>query len=414
MSCNPVIQILNIGKAYKRYTRKYGRMAEWLGMGTHHDPIWVLQGISFDVAPGQAMGIVGVNGAGKSTLLKIITGTTRPTTGAVQVGGRISALLELGMGFHPEFTGRQNCYVSGQLHGLKAREIEALIPEIIDFAEIGDYFDQVVRTYSSGMQVRLAFALATAVRPEILIVDEALSVGDAYFQHKCIRRIREFQEKGTALLFVSHSPEIVRMICQRAIMLEGGRIIKNADAASVMDYYRASQVRRTEQVAPGDQPALQESRPKIASRDTKIVLLSHTVGDVTVDILTEATPVHSGDNLRLCITVAFNETYPDPHIGFGIRNKMGITIYETNTYTLGYKTRSVSPGDRLSVIFGFQCRLIPDTYEIVIGVADGGYDRGSFEKPLFFDQSFLLFEVVEGNSTGWAGLWNLQPTVEIR
>ncbi|MGQ9750812.1 ABC transporter ATP-binding protein, partial [Desulfosoma sp.] len=173
------LRINNIGKAYKRYARKSGRFLEWLGLGCRHELKWVLQGVTFTVEPGEAVGIIGVNGAGKSTLLKIIAGTTKPTTGTVEIGGRISALLELGMGFHPDFTGRENVYMAAQLKGMAREEIADKMREIEDFAEIGDYIDQPVRVYSSGMQVRLAFSVATAVRPEILIVDEALSVGDA-------------------------------------------------------------------------------------------------------------------------------------------------------------------------------------------------------------------------------------------
>ncbi|MEZ0328930.1 MAG: ABC transporter ATP-binding protein, partial [Dissulfuribacterales bacterium] len=172
------LRVCNVSKAYKRYSKKSGRFLEWLGLGVHHDLVWVLRDISFEVQPGEAVGIIGVNGAGKSTLLKIITGIVKPTTGTIEVGGRVSALLELGMGFHPDFTGRENVYMAAQLKGMTREEVTERMQEIEAFAEIGDYIDQPVRVYSSGMQVRLAFSVATCVRPDILIVDEALSVGD--------------------------------------------------------------------------------------------------------------------------------------------------------------------------------------------------------------------------------------------
>ncbi len=408
------IVVTNIGKAYKRYRNRWSRLLEWFDPTgrPHHEAHWVLQGVSFSVAPGEAVGIVGNNGAGKSTLLKIITGTTQPTEGAVTVSGRVAALLELGMGFHPDFTGRQNVFMAGQLLGHSAETLEQCLPAIEAFAEIGDYIDQPVRTYSSGMQVRLAFSVATAVRPDVLIVDEALSVGDSFFQHKCMQRIRKFQEQGTTLLFVSHSPDAIRMFCQRGIMISAGSIAKIGDAATVMDYYRASQVLRMESFS-GKQPELMESKSILDTRDSKVILANKSAGVINVDIIANSNPVHSGDHISIRITVIFQESYYDPHIGFGIRNKMGVVIYEANTYTLKYKTRPVSAGERLSATFSFPCRLIPGTYEIMIGVADGGYDHGSFEHALFFDQSFMVFEVAVGENTGWGGIYDLQPEVNI-
>lgn len=178
------ITVSNLGKAYKQYPNRWSRLREWLtpGQASYHHTKWVLQGINFALQPGEAVGIIGINGAGKSTLLKLITGTTLPTTGSVNITGRMAAMLELGMGFHPDFTGRQNAFMAGQLLGIPSQDMVRLMPDIEAFAEVGDYIDQPVRVYSSGMQMRLAFSVATAIRPDILIVDEALSVGDAYFQ----------------------------------------------------------------------------------------------------------------------------------------------------------------------------------------------------------------------------------------
>jgi lipopolysaccharide transport system ATP-binding protein len=406
------LKVRNIGKAYKRYPNKWARLAEWMTGRERHEKHWVLRDISFDVSPGEAVGIIGVNGAGKSTLLKIITGTTQPTTGSIDVGGHIAALLELGTGFHPDFTGRQNVYMGGQIRGLSTERIDELMPEIEAFAEIGDYLDQPLRTYSSGMQVRLAFSVATAVRPDILIVDEALSVGDAFFQHKCMQRIRKFQEQGTTLLFVSHSSDAIRMLCQRGIMLAAGFIEKMGDAATVMDYYRASQVLRME-LSSEKKPEMIEAKPLLEARASKVVLASKSTGIISVDIIADNNPIHSGDRISIRITAIFLEHYCDPHIGFGIRNKMGIVIYEANTYTLKHKTRPVLPGQRLSVVFSFPCRFAPGTYEIMIGVADSGYDRGSFEHSLFFDQSFMLFEVAVGDNIGWIGVYDLCPEIAV-
>ena len=231
------VVVSNVGKAYKRYPSKWARLLEWMTGKPQHDKTWVLRDINFTINPGEAVGIVGVNGAGKSTLLKIITGTTQPTSGSVQIQGRVAALLELGMGFHPDFTGRQNVFMAGQLLGLRVDEITACMTAIEAFAEIGDYIDRPMRTYSSGMQIRLAFSVATAVRPDVLIVDEALSVGDAYFQAKCYQRIAQFKEQGTTLLLVSHSAGDVVKHCERAIMLKNGGIEQDGSSRAVTNLY---------------------------------------------------------------------------------------------------------------------------------------------------------------------------------
>lgn len=235
------ITVSNLGKAYKTYPTRLSRLAEWIlpFRGPRHSLKWVLRDVSFQVSPGEAVGLIGINGAGKSTLLKLITGTTQPSTGHVAMEGSVAALLELGMGFHPDFTGRQNAYMAGQLLGMSVEQIRELMPQIEAFADIGDYMDQPVRVYSSGMQMRVAFSVATARRPDILIVDEALSVGDAYFQHKSFDRIRQFRKEGTTLLLVSHDKQAIQSVCDRAILLDGGRLAREGRPEEIMDYYNA-------------------------------------------------------------------------------------------------------------------------------------------------------------------------------
>jgi lipopolysaccharide transport system ATP-binding protein len=210
----PILCVDNLGKAYQSYGSEWRRMLSWFGAPVKPvEERWVLRHVNLSIQPGEAVGIVGQNGAGKSILLKLITGTLRPTEGSMRIHGRIAAILELGMSFNPEFTGRRNVYHVAGLMGFSQEEIKKVMPEIESFAEIGAYFDEPVRTYSSGMQVRVMFAVATAWRPEILIVDEALSVGDTYFQHKSFNRIREFQEMGTTLLIVSHDRSSIQTLC---------------------------------------------------------------------------------------------------------------------------------------------------------------------------------------------------------
>jgi lipopolysaccharide transport system ATP-binding protein len=235
-----LLAVTNLGKAYRTYRSEWQRMARWFYLPVKPtEEHWVLKHISFELGAGEAIGLVGQNGAGKSTLLKMITGTLQPSEGTVQVNGRIAAILELGMGFNPELTGRQNVYHAAGLMGFNASQINGAIDDIEAFAEIGEYFDHAVRTYSSGMQMRVAFSVATAFRPEILIIDEALSVGDSYFQHKSFGRIKEYQKAGTTLLIVSHDRGSIQALCSRAILLDGGTIIKDGPPEEVMDYYNA-------------------------------------------------------------------------------------------------------------------------------------------------------------------------------
>ncbi|ECI0413543.1 ABC transporter ATP-binding protein [Salmonella enterica subsp. salamae] len=233
------IKVWNVGKAYKYYSSKWNRVIEKLlpGDKPQHSKKWVLKDISFTIKSGESVGIVGVNGAGKSTLLKLLTGTTQPTKGSIEIRGRVAALLELGMGFHPDFTGTQNVYMSGLMMGLSREDIERLMPDIEAFADIGDYINESVRIYSSGMLMRLAFAVATAARPDILIVDEALSVGDSRFQAKCYARIADFKKQGTTLLLVSHSAGDIVKHCERAIFLKDGDICMDGAARDVTNRY---------------------------------------------------------------------------------------------------------------------------------------------------------------------------------
>lgn len=234
------ISVRGVGKAYKKYHNKWGRLIEWISLTPvqKHTLTWILKDINFDIKPGEVIGIVGKNGAGKSTLLKMITGTTEPTEGSIRADGKVAALLELGMGFDPDFTGRQNTYMSGQLQGLSIEEITKLMPEIEAFADIGSYIDEPLRTYSSGMQSRLAFSVATCVKPDILIIDEALSVGDIAFQAKCMQRMEYLKNIGTTILFVSHAINQIRQFCDKAIYIKDGRLEQFSNVSEVCDLFQ--------------------------------------------------------------------------------------------------------------------------------------------------------------------------------
>ena len=249
----PIIHSYDLGKCYKLYARPFDRLKElfaWRGRHYSQD-FWALQAVNFSVQPGESWGIIGRNGAGKSTLLKLISGVTRPSTGTLTVSGRIGALLELGTGFHPEYTGRENIYFSAAMLGLEQAEIESVLPDILDFADITEFIDRPVKTYSSGMFMRLGFAVATSIRPDILVTDEVLAVGDEAFQKKCIRHMEAFLEQGKSLLFCSHSTYHVRKLCQKALWIDHGEVRLSGAAAEVTlayeDYLRDIEAQAAEE-----------------------------------------------------------------------------------------------------------------------------------------------------------------------
>ena len=231
------LRLAGVGKEYKLYDSPRARLKSLLTGRALHRSHWALQGVSLELARGQCLGVVGSNGAGKSTLLKLITGTLQPSCGQLARSGRVTAILELGAGFHPEFTGRQNLYFGGSLIGIPAEQMRALEPEVLAFAEIGEAIDRPVKTYSSGMTVRLAFALVTAVEPDLLIIDEALAVGDQHFQKKCVERIEQFRRNGCTILFCSHSPYHIRHLCDVALWLDAGRVMQFGPTEAVLGAY---------------------------------------------------------------------------------------------------------------------------------------------------------------------------------
>ena len=231
------LRLAGVGKEYKLYDSPRARLKSLLTGRALHRSHWALQGVSLELARGQCLGVVGSNGAGKSTLLKLITGTLQPSCGQLARSGRVTAILELGAGFHPEFTGRQNLYFGGSLIGIPAEQMRALEPEVLAFAEIGEAIDRPVKTYSSGMTVRLAFALVTAVEPDLLIIDEALAVGDQHFQKKCVERIEQFRRNGCTILFCSHSPYHIRHLCDVALWLDAGRVMEFGPTEAVLGAY---------------------------------------------------------------------------------------------------------------------------------------------------------------------------------
>jgi lipopolysaccharide transport system ATP-binding protein len=424
------INVTALGKAYKQYPNHWSRLLEWIipSATPRHRLKWVLQDINFNITPGEAVGIIGVNGAGKSTLLKLITGTTQATTGGVAIGGRVAALLELGMGFHPDFTGRQNVLMAGQLIGLGAEEISALMPAIEAFADIGDYIDAPVRVYSSGMQMRLAFSVATCVRPDILIVDEALAVGDVFFQQKCFDRISSFTKAGTTLLFVSHSTGTILNICSRCIFLKQGAVAFDGLPKDAIDLYQAELLSRRDH-APGQIQITAETAPadgNIAALTAAPALQGKTGSITTVkaDCVAvrffdrQGVELHSmqaDQAVTLQIDYRFNQAVLDPHVGFKVRNRYGVVLFETNTYCMRQVLGAVETGGMLSTRFAFDLTLFPDDYTITTGLGAGGYGEASFEEVLNYLHEVISFVVLPNPAAiTWAGLVNLTPQLDFK
>ncbi len=432
------LTVSDVSKAYKRYPSKWARLQEWLTGRPCHEKTWVLQEISLGIPSGRSLAIVGANGAGKSTLLKIITGTTQATTGSVSVRGRLAALLELGMGFHPDFTGRQNAFVAGQLLGYRVDEIGSVMPEIESFADIGEYLDRPVRIYSSGMQVRLAFSVATAIRPDVLIVDEALSVGDVFFQQKCFDRIRRFREQGTTLLFVSHAMGTVYSLCDEAILIEKGRIALRGSPRDVIDLYNAkvaiSASSNTETVrihggmpaasATGGTrrqsaaPAKSDAGPAGNGAATVGSYSSDGVDIESVILLADGVPATAvvGDGkLAVRIQVLFRKPFADPHVGFQLRNGRGEAVFMTTSAGTGRRLGSVDADSRVEVEFSFLASVAEGEYTIAVGVANGAIPEGGFEEALARIQDAASV-VVMRNVAGirWSGLVNLSPVCDVR
>jgi lipopolysaccharide transport system ATP-binding protein len=401
------ISVRNIGKAYKQYPNRWSRLIEWLlpFSGQHHKLKWVLDDLNFEVAPGEALGIIGVNGAGKSTLLKMITGTTRPTTGEVKISGNVAALLELGMGFHPDFTGRQNAIMAGQLLGYQVEDILNLMPEIEAFAEIGDYIDQPVRMYSSGMQMRLAFSVATARRPDVLIVDEALSVGDAYFQHKSFERIRQFRRMGTTLLIVSHDKAAIQSICDRAILLSAGKLAMVGKPEEVMDYYNALLADHQ------NQSVTQETLP-----DGTLQTISGT-GEAVVNSIAllnesgEAIEVADvGQNVKLHVQVLVKKDIDRLVLGYGIKDRLGQVVYGTNTDLKKQPLLDVKAGSVHDFFVSFPANLGLGTYSVQTAlVSTDNHLVNNYE----WRDLAMVFNVVNISKPHFAGCAWIDPTIEI-
>ncbi len=412
MSSDAVIRVIDLAKHYQIYSAPRDRLKQFLlprarrvlGFRERHyfQDFAALESVSFEIVRGETFGIVGRNGAGKSTLLQILCGTLSPTAGTVEVNGRVAALLELGSGFNPEFTGRENVYMNARVLGLSQEEIEARLDAIIAFADIGYFFDQPVKTYSSGMSLRLAFAVIAHVDADILVIDEALAVGDAYFIQKCMRFLRRFMEHGT-LLFVSHDTGSVLNLCSRALLLEKGRVACLDTPKIVVQRYLSALVEDHQGTAPVDRPA-PEGREREATsadefRDMRQDLLNNSPfrNDIEVFRFNEQSTAfgtrlasivdvrllddHSrplewivgGEHVKLRIECAASAEISSPIVGFQLLDRLGQALFGDNTY-LSHREHvpHVEAGGRIEALFEFQLPLLPPgDYSFCVAIAEG-------------------------------------------
>ena len=389
------VRVEGVAKQFRIYDHASDRLKEMLTRGrwAKHREFWALRDVSFEVEKGTTFGIVGPNGCGKSTLLQIIAGTLEPTHGSTFHDGRVSALLELGAGFNPEFTGVENVFMNASLMGFSNAETAALLPEIERFAEIGDFIKQPVKTYSTGMYVRLAFATAISTMPQILIVDEALAVGDAVFQHRCMRRIREMQESGMTILLVSHDPHAIRALCSQALLLHAGQVEALGKPADVLNRYQKLIMAR-ETAYERSQPAADETADaEIEATPALSYTFRHGDGQaeiIAVQLLDAAQQpikfVETGEEVIVRVRVLFHAPVEVPVSGFLIRNRHGIHIYGTNTELQQLDFGPAQPGEVFEVNFRFNCSLAPDTYSLTFGVhSPDGVSYDWLDGALFFN-----------------------------
>ena len=402
-----VISIRGVGKSYAMYDSPAHRL--WQGIFDRHKKFyrefWALRGVSLDIRRGETVGIVGRNGSGKSTLLQMIAGTLNPTEGAIAVNGRVAALLELGSGFNPEFTGRENVYLNAAILGLKRQEIDARMQSILDFADIGEFIDQPVRSYSSGMAVRLAFAVIAHVDADVLIIDEALAVGDAFFSQKCMRFLREFQGRGT-LLFVSHDAAAVTNLCARALWLESGEPRMTGPAGEVVENYMAQQHASGRKSITGERVVIHDAgMPKAERRRDEVDIRHNAFIESGVNnriSLFEFDPAHvgvqfgagqaviqsvelrkvhgdagllleGGELVSLEITVNLNSDLENVIVGFYVKDRLGQRLFGDNTH-FSYANAPVhgQAGELLRARFEFRMPILPaGSYMVDAAVASG-------------------------------------------
>jgi ABC-type polysaccharide/polyol phosphate transport system ATPase subunit len=432
-----VVSVRDLSKRFKLYKDPWGRVIEWITWGrvVRHESFWALQGINLEVRRGECVGIIGVNGAGKTTLLKILSRALYPTTGQFEVKGRLVSLLELGTGFHPELTGRQNIFQSARLLGFPEGYVRARLPAILDFAQIGESVDRPVKQYSSGMFVRLAFSLFAHLEPDVYIVDEALSVGDIFFQQKCFERFRELRRRGCTILLVSHDPEAITHLCDRAILLNGGKLASEGDAALVVHDYFAL-------MGQAHAPAVAIHQPKVGGdpdggqlRDIPAGVrrqlegpplgihaemgtgASTIIGFAVSDLEGRPTwTTESEGTLRFWYLIELRDHVEDLNVGIHFYDRRGILVFATGTFNRGIRLPRLEPGGRILCALSVTLAVHPGEYTLLpqLGGLTGEYP----EVGVLHDRLESLSPVVVARAAQeealprFYGLVNLETDIE--
>ncbi|MCZ6747546.1 MAG: ABC transporter ATP-binding protein [Acidobacteria bacterium] len=413
----PAVRVRGLCKEFSSFASPWDRLVEWgtLGRYRRHETVPALQDVSFDLRRGGALALVGANGAGKSTLLKIVSGTLFPTAGQVEVGGRVASLLELGMGFQPEFSGRENVVFNGRFLGLKDHEIRDRMTDIIAFAELEHAIQRPLRTYSSGMLLRLAFAVVAHVDPDILVIDEALAVGDAYFTQKCLARIRRFRRDGVTLLFASHDPLAVKSICDEALLLVDGRRLDWGPPESVLEHYNSLVARGRSSRAILDLEGASSEASRRPESEGKPRRSGNSRALVAGFSLTEAggsdcRSFMAGDEAMVRVRALFLDHVEEPTVGLLIRDRLGNDVYGTNTWQQQISTGSCRPGDLLEVGFRIPLDLGPGEYSLTVALHTlESHVHDSFD---WIDR-LLVFRVLSPPEARFIGTAFLRPTLDV-
>jgi ABC-type polysaccharide/polyol phosphate transport system ATPase subunit len=407
-----MIQVHGVSKNFKLYHSPADRLKEILTRKLYHRNFVALDNISFKVHSGQTLGIIGQNGAGKSTLLKIISGILIPDSGTINSTGKVTGLLELGTGFNHEMTGIENIYMNGILIGMSRDEIDLKKQQIIDFSELGEFINEPLKTYSSGMIMRLAFSIAIYANPSCFLVDEALSVGDAYFQQKCLEKIQNFRVHGGSIIFVSHDMTMIMTLCDHALLLEEGKILAQGPPKGIVDLYISTICKKShkglkEVIIQNSLTEEQDIRSDISTNEIEFTSLS-----IMDTIQKDITHVSSGQEVIVSFSFHSLRVIEEPVFGILFRNRYGVSIFGTNTYLLKQKIDPIYPGQNGMVSFQITINLQPDNYLISIAVDNKGFGINSFKEYLLRLNNIAVLEVIKTEDEScYEGITNLHPVV---
>ena len=423
------ISVRNVSKAYNVYRRPVDRLRELLSIRRRnfHEEYWALREISFEIEQGKIVGLVGQNGAGKSTLLQVLAGILQPTTGTVELQGRIAALLALGAGFDPEFTGRENVYMNGAILGIDRSEMEERFDLIADFAEIGTFLDQPVKTYSSGMYIRLAFAVAANVNADLFILDEALAVGDSMFQRRCFRRLEQAKKGGKTIILASHSAQVIQTVCDEAILLDHGIMLASGPPVNVFHAYRELLSRREEEYVErlkltqgsraywlddsergledvGFQPSSEGEEYRFGSGEAEIIEV-----ELYDDQRVPCRAVQRGNWVTVAMTITFHRDVESPSAGMAIHTPVGVAVYGISTDNAGCPLQPQTAGTVVTLEFSILTQLHAGNYILSCGVTE---KLGTHVRMLDKRKDLLVFQV--HSAKRFVGLAYMETSITVK